>query len=451
MHLLLVLLEFAIVLGIMVLVHEFGHFIAAKLCGVRVEVFSIGMPPRLFGVTIGDTDYRVSALPLGGYVKFAGEYGSENLTGAPDEFTSKPRWQRIIIALAGPVANFILAFLLLFLVAHYHHEVDQYLNGPAVVDYVPLNTPAAQAGLTPGDTITSFNNRPHPTWEQILEECALNLNRSVPLAFTHNGNLVQTNLLIATGSGNPELSRESIEAVGLIPRMAPGPVGVQSVTGGTPADRAGLRAGDQVERIDSLDIHSVFTLLAYLRDRNGASAQLLVNRDGHPVTLLATPEKMDSPGAATQYRLGFTPVQPPVDVERLSVGKAIHQSLHDNRENSTLVLRIVQGMFTRHVSVKSLSGPVGIAQQIDLATQTGVWTLLQLMSTISLQLGILNLLPFPILDGGMIVFLLIESAIRRDVNSEIKERVYQVAFVCIILFAVFVLFNDVSKLHLGRP
>jgi regulator of sigma E protease len=450
MHLLFVLLEFAIVLGIMVLVHEFGHFIAAKLCGVRVEVFSIGMPPRLFGVKVGDTDYRVSALPLGGYVKFAGEYGSENVTGAPDEFTSKPRWQRIVIALAGPVANFILAFFLLFLVAHYHHEVDKYLNGPAVVDYVPLNTPAAQAGLAPGDTITSFNNRPHPTWEQILEECALNLNRSLPIAFLHNGSVVNTNLTIATGSGNPELSRESIEAIGLIPRMAPGPVGVQSVTGGTPADRAGLLAGDQVERIDSLDIHSVFTLLAYLRDRNGAAAQLLVLRDGHPVTLLATPEKMAA-CAPNQFCLGFSPVPAPVDVERLPVGQAIHQSLHDNRANSTLVLRIVQGMFTRHVSVKSLSGPVGIAQQIDLATQTGTWTLLQLMSTISLQLGILNLLPFPILDGGMIVFLLIESAIRRDVNSEIKERVYQVAFVCIILFAVFVLFNDVSKLHLGRP
>jgi regulator of sigma E protease len=452
MHLLFVLIEFAIVLGIMVLVHELGHFLMAKLCGVRVEVFSIGMPPRLFGFRYGDTDYRISLLPLGGYVKMAGEYGSDTSTGAPWEFTSKPRWQRCLIALSGPCANFLLSFFLLFLVAHFHHEVDQYLNGPAVVDYVPANTPAARDGLTAGDTITSFNHRDHPTWEQILDECALNLNQTLPLTFVHDGHTFATSLLIATGGGgDSELSRESMETVGLIPRMAPGPVGVQSVTGGTPAERAGLRAGDQVVRIDSLDIHSVFTLLAYLRDSNGAPAHLLVLRHGQPLQLLATPETMQIPGAATQYRLGFTPVQPPVQIEPLPIGKAIRQSLKDNRDDSTLILRVLQGLFTRHVSVRQMSGPVGIAQQIDIATQLGLWTLIRLMSTISLNLGIFNLLPFPPLDGGMILFLLIESVMRRDVNQGVKDRIYQIAFVCVIFLAIFVMVNDIAKLHLGRP
>src|SRR5579875_1891658 len=162
MHLLSVIVEFGIVLGIMVLVHEFGHFAVAKLCGVRVETFSIGFGPRLFGWRSGDTDYRLSLLPLGGYVKMAGDTPGELPSGDPGEFNAHPRWQRVLIALAGPVANFLLSFFLLIIVGMFHHEVDQYLNGPAVVDYAPVGSPAAQSGITGGDVITGFNHRANP-------------------------------------------------------------------------------------------------------------------------------------------------------------------------------------------------------------------------------------------------------------------------------------------------
>jgi regulator of sigma E protease len=447
MHIVQVILEFAVVLGFMVLVHELGHFIVAKLCGVRVERFSIGMPPRLFGFKYGDTDYCISALPIGGYVKMAGEYGAENTAAAPDDLTAKPRWQRILIALAGPCSNFLLSLCLLTIVAHYHHEVDQYLNGPAVVDYVPHATPAAQQGLASGDTIVRYNGVDHPTWEQILDESALNLNRSLPFTFEHNGQSKSGALTIT--SDESEFSPESLAAIGLIPRMQDGPIAVNSVAGGTPAARAGLEAGDQIVRVDDLAPHSLPTLHAYLDDRGATPATLQILRKGQPMTIALTPELVSSDPRTPQYQIGITLQPIPVQVSQLPLADAFRQSAKDNRHDSTLILRVLKGLFTRHVSVKQMSGPVGIAQDISLAWTMGVWTLLKLVSVISLNLGIFNLLPVPILDGGMILFLVIESVIRRDVNFEIKERVYQVAFVCIILFAVFVLFNDITKLHVG--
>jgi regulator of sigma E protease len=448
MPLIKVILEFAVVLGFMVLVHELGHFVVAKLCGVRVERFSIGMPPRLIGFKYGETDYCISALPLGGYVKMAGEYGVENVAAAPGDLNARPRWQRIMIALAGPCANFLLSFVLLTLVAHYHHEVDQYLNGPAVVDYVPQNSAAARDGLAAGDTIVSFAGVDHPTWDRILEEANFNLNRPVSFIYVHDGQQVTRSLTIH--SDDDEFSVDSMDALGLIPRQQSGPIVVESVSGGTPAAHAGLKAGDQIEAIDGLALHSVQPLRAYLNDRNGAPALLTLLRNGQTLQISLTPERVDTDPRNPQFQIGFLPKPAPVDVQRLPMGEAIAQSLKDNRKDSLLILRVLQGLFTRHVSVKQMSGPVGIAQDISLAWSMGAWPLLQLISVISLNLGIFNLLPIPILDGGMILFLLVESVIRRDVNFEVKERVYQVAFVCIILFAVFVLFNDITKLHLGH-
>jgi len=446
MHLLSVLVEFGIVLGIMVLVHEFGHFAVAKLCGVRVETFSIGFGPRLFGWRRGDTDYRLSLLPLGGYVKMSGDTPGELPSGDPGEFNAHPRWQRVLIALAGPFANFVLSFVLLAIVGMFHHEVDQYLEGPAVVDYVTQNSQAAQLGLAPGDTITQFAQDKNPSWERILIDCNLHMNGTVPFAFTHNGQQTETTLRVATTSNDGQFDIDDLLSLGIYPAMQPA-LGVLSVTAGDPAAHAGLLAGDQVTQIDNLKLHSVYTLLAYLKDRNGLPSTVHVTRNGQPLTFDVTPQKLDNGQGDIQYRLGFQNENPPVKVIQLPLGAAIVQSFKDNKDDSTLIIRVLKGMFTRQVSVRSLSGPIGIAQQIDIATKLGFWTLVRLMSTISLNLGIFNLLPIPILDGGMILFLAIESIMRRDLNQEIKERVYQVAFVCLIVFAVFVIFNDITKLH----
>jgi regulator of sigma E protease len=445
-------IEFAIVLGIMVLVHEFGHFLVAKLCGVRIETFAIGFGTRLFGYVHNGTDYCIRALPLGGYVKMAGELqpsGDITVTGAPDEFTSKTRFQRILIALAGPAANFVLSIVLMTFAAHFHHEVDKYLNGAAIVDYVPTQSAAARAGLHAGDTITRFNDVANPSWEQILDETALNLNTSVPLAFTHNGQTIAATLHIA--ASDPSLTSDPLTDSGLIPQRQADPVTIATVAGGTPAAAAGIRPGDQMVRIDDLQPHSLDTLHAYLKDQSGAPETLQILRDGQPVTLSVTPELVSVDPTNKQFQLGVTLKPPPVDIVKLPLGKSIAESLRDNGTKSLLLVRILQGLFTRHVSVKQMSGPVGIAQQIDIAFQLGIWPLVEMTSFISINLAIFNLLPFPPLDGGMIFFLLIESIIRRDVNQQLKERVYQVAFACIIFLFIFVMFNDITRLHIGRP
>ena len=455
MHLFQVVVEFGVVLGIMVLVHEFGHFAVAKLCGVRVERFALGFGPRLFGVMHNGTDYCLNLLPLGGYVKMAGDQPGDTTSDAhsgapadPGEFNAHPRWQRVLIALAGPVANFILSFVLLAIVAHYHHEVSQYLNGPAVVDYVPANSPAARDGVRAGDTVLSFNGRADPTWMQVLEESALNAKKVLPFQFQHAGRVVSGTVQAPPMDKNDEPSPDMLEQIGFLPREQAAPIGVAAVAGNTPASEAGLAVNDRVLRIDDLEPHSVPTLLAYLKDHGGATSTLQIERNGQPLTLSITPRKLPLPNGDAVYRLGFEARKMPVDVNKLPIGEALQQSAKDNAEDSTLILRVLKGMFTRQVAVKSVSGPVGMAQQIDIAVQYGYWTVLRLMSSISLNLGILNLMPFPVLDGGMILFLAIEALMRRDVNQAVKERVYQVAFVCLILFAALVMFNDITKLHL---
>ncbi|HEY4357854.1 MAG TPA: RIP metalloprotease RseP [Acidobacteriaceae bacterium] len=449
MHILHVIVEFAIVLGIMVLVHEMGHFAVAKWCGVRVEAFSIGFGPRLFGFRIGDTDYRLSLLPLGGYVKMSGEVPGETPTGDPGEFNNHPRWQRTLIAFAGPFANFILSFVLMFFIGLYHHEVAVYLDGSAVVDYVPPGTAAEKTGLALGDTITEFDGQKNPSWSTVFTECQLHEKANVSFTFVHAG-------LSKTGSIPCQIDEdwitqdESLISVGLVPRLQPDPIRVDNVTGGTPADRAGLKAGDELVRIDGTELHSVLALQQYLHAHAGAPTVLTVLRGSQTVTLYVTPEKMATQKGGMDFRLGFSNAPLPTKIVRLSIPAAIRQSAIDNINDSTLVVRILKGMFTRQVSVKNMSGPVGIAQAIDIAAKNGHWTLVRLMSGISLQLGIFNLLPIPILDGGMILFLAIESIMRRDVSQQIKERVYQVAFVCLVLFATFIIFNDITKLPHGH-
>lgn len=449
MHLLQVVAEFAVVLGIMVLVHEFGHFAVAKLCGVRVEAFALGFGTRLFGYVHNGTDYRVNLLPLGGYVKMAGDAPGQ-MTSEPGDFNTHPRWQRVLIALAGPVANFLLAFFLLFVVAHFHHEVEQYLNGAAVLDYVPAGSPAATAGMRAGDTILDMNGKADPTWLAVEEEAALHMGATLPVRFQHNGTAMSGSLLIDTGDKSGDFSANSLGHVGLLPRQQRQPITVLAIEPGTPAAAAGLQPGDQIERIDTLTPHSVQTLLAYLQDRNGAPATLGVIRRGELLTVAITPKKLTGNTAQPEYRLGFRPQPTPVDIVKLPAGQAFKKAGTEMAESSTILLRILKGMFARQVAIKSLSGPVGMASVIDEAAHNGYWTLVELMSSISLQLGILNLLPFPVLDGGMILFLVIEALMRRDVNQVVKERVYQVAFVCLIVFAVLVMFNDITKLHL-RP
>jgi regulator of sigma E protease len=439
------IIQLAIVLGIMVLVHEFGHFAVAKLCGIRVEIFSIGFGKRLFGFRRGDTDYRISLLPLGGYVKMSGDNPGE-APNDPGDFNAHPRWQRILVALAGPFANFILALGLMTGAYMLHNEVQEYISGPAQTDYIPVNTPGSRTGIHSGDLIVHYDNVENPSWDQVAIRSLLNINQTIPFSYIHNGQRIDTKLFVESKGGTDNFS---LDKLGLIPKMQDVPVQIDSLESTMPAARAGLQPRDQIAEIDGLQLHSVPALLAYLQDQAGKPASLVILRSGKSIPVQLTPELAEVGDGTKDYRIGFRPVAPPVKVERLPFTKAVGASWDFNKKSSLLIVEVLKRMFTRQVSVRSLSGPIGIGQQIHMAAGMPGWMpIIGLMANISINLGIFNLLPIPILDGGMILFLLVETIMRRDLNQQLKERVYQVAFVCILIFAAMVIFNDISKLNL---
>jgi len=434
-----------VVLGIMVLVHEFGHFAVAKLCGVRVEVFSIGFGKRLFGFRRGDTDYRLSLLPLGGYVKMSGEAPGEPSTGDPAEFNAHPRWQRILIGLAGPVSNFLLALLLMTGFYMMHNEVEAFRSEPANIDFVSDHTAASAAGLKPGDLITRFDGVENPTWEQVSIRAAMNVGQTIPVDVRRDGQIVRNMIAIPNPRGADDFD---FDTIGFVPRMQPEPIRVRQIEANMPAAKAGLKPGDQILSVDGLALHSVDAMLAFLQQDNGKPIQLNVQRDGKQFSLDLQPVMADEPNGHKLYRIGFAPNPTPLKIQQLALPAALDQSVHFNLRYSGLILEVLHRMVTRRFAVQDLSGPIGIARETGLAVEQPGWQpIIGLMSIISLNLGIFNLLPIPILDGGVIVLLLIEGVMRRDLNQEFKERIYQAAFVVLLIFAAFVMFNDISKLQ----
>jgi regulator of sigma E protease len=434
-----------VVLGIMVLVHEFGHFAVAKLCGVRVEVFSVGFGKRLFGFRRGDTDYRLSLLPLGGYVKMSGEAPGEGTTGDPGEFSAHPRWQRILIGLAGPVCNFLLALFLMTGFYMMHNEVEAFRSEPAKIDFVSPHTAASDAGLQSGDLMTRFDNVTNPTWEQVSIRAALNVGQTVPIEVQRDGQTVAVQLRVPNPHGTDDFD---FDTVGFVPKMQSEPIRVRQIEPGMPAAKAGLQAGDQILSVDGLSLHSVDAMLAFLQQGGGHPIHLTALRNGQNLQIELQPIMADAGNGKKLYRIGFAPNLPPFKIQQLPLPEALHQSVHFNLRYSGLILEVLQRMVTRRFAVQDLSGPIGIARETGLAVQQPGWQpIIGLMSIISLNLGIFNLLPIPILDGGVIVLLLIEGVMRRDLNQEFKERIYQAAFVVLLIFAAFVMFNDISKLQ----
>ncbi|HLH07405.1 MAG TPA: RIP metalloprotease RseP [Terriglobales bacterium] len=426
----------ALVLGVMILVHEFGHYAAAKLFGVRVEVFSIGFGKRLLGFKKGDTDYRIAAIPLGGYVKMSGENFSEEHSGAPYEFMSHPRWQRLIIAFAGPFMNIVLAIGLLTGVFMVRYEHPVYLDKPAVIGWVLENSPAAKAGFEPGDRIVRIGSLTNPTWEDVLPKVWLSSNQPLQVTIERNGQTLQKTIV-------PEpTGPDQIPTPGWLPDEPNVVTALDSSVDA--AEKAGIKVGDTVVAVNGQPVKSVQAMIRVLQENKTKPAAVTVVRSGKQQTFTVTPQLSKLPDGEERYRIGI--VSQPMHIDKLPFAKAFSKSLDENRKNSVLILELVEKMIQRKVSVKQMSGPIGIAQASgDAARQQGWTPLLALMSAISLNLAIFNLFPIPILDGGMILMLLVESVRRRDISLAVKERIYQVAYVLLILFAVMVIYNDLTK------
>ena len=429
-------LAVVVVLGVMILIHELGHFLAAKYFGIRVHVFSFGFGPRLFGFKRGDTDYRVCLLPLGGYVKMAGENVTDEVSGSEDEFLSKPRWQRFVVAIMGPAMNIFLAIFLLTGLYMYRYQRPAYQEGPALIGWVDEDSSAAAAGFQSGDQITRIGDQQDPTWQDV--EILVVSNPDLPLAVSveRNGETV-TNTLTPRPQGRARLG-----SAGWFPIM---PAKLQAVEADLPAADAGLRPGDTIVSINGNPIRFWPKVSELIQANEGNVLEVAYLRDSQELTTRLTPVRGTAESdPETRWRIGVA-FQTDVITRQLSLPAALSESLSTNWRFAGLIFEFVGKIFRSELSVRTLEGPIGIARLSGQAARQSWGDLMSLMAAISLNLGIFNLFPIPVLDGGVILLLLIEGAIRRDLSRQLKERVTQVGFAALMLLAVLVIYNDIIK------
>jgi regulator of sigma E protease len=436
----------ALVLGLMILVHEWGHFAAARLFKVRVDVFSIGFGPRLFGWKSGATDYRVSALPLGGYVRMAGQdmsdidAGNQAPTGSPDELTSKPRWQRALISFAGPAVNLIFPVLLLgglFLTLGVPYPA--YEDKPVqIVGLPPASQTGAQNPLQVGDKVVSINGEPTPNWES-AERAVKQLPAQGPVKLeVENGEGRKTLEANLNGGKQPD---NAVPLLGYLPQR---PI-IDQVEPGSPADRAGVRDGDVIEAINGQRLQYWAQFMDAVRGSGGKAVSLEITRKGKTVQAQITPRVGTSENGESVYQIG---VLPSMDYAYKHVGlvESTRDAVLMTGDGIEQTVGVVGKLFSGRASVKQLTSVVGISRAAGQAVHKGPQAVIFLMMLISVNLGILNLLPIPILDGGNILLLAIEGGMRRDLSMAFKERFVQVGLVFLLALFAYVMYNDVVRM-----
>ena len=441
MDVLYLIVGVGLVLGVMVLIHEWGHFIVARMCGVRVDVFSIGFGPRLFGWKKGPTDYRVSALPLGGYVRMAGQdlsevdSGDKPPTGAPDELMSKPRWQRALISFAGPAVNLVFPiFLLTGLFTMVGVPYPSYLNEAVHVTGLPPNSDSAPSPLKPGDTVLSINGIATPNWEQaFLALKQVGPGATVKMEVEDSGTRQTIEVPIKDKSDPSRI-------FGYVPIR---PI-IDQVAQGAPADRAGLQEGDVITAVNGNHIGYWEQFQQLTRSSNGQPMALDLLRKGVPVHLVVTPEKGAAGTGENVYQIGIGP-RDETAYKHVSFSESVKIAGAETIDTITQTVDVVGKLFSGRVSIKQLQGPVGISHMAGQAVRKGPPYVVTLMVVISINLGILNLLPIPILDGGNILLLAIEGIMRRDLSLSFKERFVQVGLVFLLVIFAIVMYNDILR------
>lgn len=440
------ILSFVFVLGVLIFVHELGHFLAAKFFGIRVETFSLGFGKRLIGFRRGDTDYRISLLPIGGYVKMAGEYPTDESVGAPDELLSKPRWQRLIVGAAGATMNLIMAALILAAIFMLNNREPMYLGQPIVVGSMTEPSAAAQAGIQIGDRIIQIGKKPNPTWQDLEDLSLTHVNE--PLAITLKRDQQEIHLNVRPSAVPIADTGEQIGDLGIRPSI---PVQVRSLVPGYPGFQAGLQEGDLIIQMEDRKI-TKFEDFEFLNNTIhksvGKPLRFVIQRGGKTFLKEITPIMDNKLGYG---RIGFSPSVPSI---KLNLGPihALKKSVRENYRKTTLTFFVLGQLVTGKMSPKTLVGPIGIFKVTGEAAKTSSTDLFQWMAFISLQLGIFNLLPIPVLDGGMIFMLLVESALRRDISRAAKERIIQVGAIFLMLLMGYVIYNDALRLTpWGKP
>ena len=435
------LLAFVFVLGVLVFVHELGHFLAAKRVGIRVLKFQLGFNPTILSFRRGDTEYGIGALPLGGYVKMAGENPEDverdehgNAIVRTDEFLSKTKWERFQVLIMGPIMNLLLAVILTAVVLHQGVETGSYEDQPVVVGVVAADSVAAKADIRPGDRIVSVAGRNVDTWDQFLMAVGTKPNREITIGLMRSG-IDQTRTV--TPSLLPGQSRFEIGDIGVLPDVHPH---LRAVTPGEPGDRAGLQSGDVILAVDGKPITFHWHFREQIAKHPEQPMRLSILRDGAAKEISVTP--------ARHGTVGWLGVQPVDDTVKLKpgVGQAITLSVQKNVEMARLIFQTLGGLFTRETSPKQLMGPIAIAQLSGESAQLGWIALITLMASISLNLGLLNLMPVPVLDGGHIFIMALEGLARRDFSQAVKEKMLMAGFAVILMLMVTVIYNDLTRI-----
>ena len=426
---------FLFVLGVLVFVHELGHFLLARWNGVRVLTFSLGFGPKLLKLTRGGTEYCISAIPLGGYVKMAGETPDEPRSGAADEFMSKTKWQRFQVLIAGPAMNLLLALIVMTFVIWSGATEPAFEQRAPVVGRVLPGSPAEKSGLQVGDVIVNFADREVTTWQGLQMRVVPRANREVPIVVRRNGE--RRSLTIV-----PEAqTKYEIGDLGILPSMHPE---IAQVIPGTAAEAAGLKVKDVIVSFNGTDTTG-FTLqqmIAEIGKRAGQPVRLGLLRGGQPIEITATPRETGGVGRLGVNLSAFETV----DIQPTFV-QAIGMSARQNWEWTSLIGEMLAGLVTAETSPKQLMGPLGIAEVAGGAASVSWAALFGTMAMVSLNLGLLNLLPIPILDGGHITILAVEGLARRDFSLRVKERMLMAGFAVLMVLMVTVIYNDLTRVE----
>ena len=428
------ILSFVFVLGVLIFVHELGHFIMARRIGVRVLTFSLGFGPKLLNIKRGDTEYCISAIPLGGYVKMAGENPEEERTGASDEFLSKSKWQRFQVLVMGPVMNLVLAWVVMALVLYQGAPVPAFETEPVVVGTFQDDSVARAAGMEVGDRVVAVDGDPVENWKDFSMMIAPKANRQVTLQIDRNGQSIDKQVTPAARS------KFEIGDLGMLPQLNPE---LRTVNPGEPAAEAGLRLGDVILSVNGERNIKDERVAELVRGHADKPLMFEVRRENGQVEQIAVTPRVI--GDYARIGVGFWAYE--VDEHDPNVLEALQLSAAQNWEWTRLIMTTLKGLFTRDTPMKQLMGPIGIAEMSGNAAETGWISLFTLMAMISLNLGLLNLMPIPVLDGGHILILALEGVSRRDFSMKVKEKMLMVGFVVLLTLMVTVIYNDLTRVE----
>jgi len=423
----------SLLLGILVFIHEAGHYFVAKALGIRVEVFSLGFGPRVAGFVRGTTEYRLSAIPLGGYVKMLGENPEESLKGSREEFLSRGKFERFLVLVMGATLNIVLALVLSATVYMYGVKAPLYVTRPAVIGWIAPDAAAAEAGLAVGDEILAVDGKEVRSWREMHIQVALNPNKNVDFRVRRDGEVRVVPVTVRASTA------DSIGMIGILPMSH---YAVSRVTPDSAAAAAGIRPGDEILSVNGQEL--------FLDGEGKAFIDLVASSAGKPLTfrIRRESETLEFPIVPVEKdgkpEIGIN-LGVPEGLVQFPPMAAIQRSLHDNWEQAGLLMISLKKLVTREMSPRTLSGPISIFRMAGASLQTGLAAFLSIMAWMSLQLGIINLLPIPLLDGGHIFIILIEGLIRRDLSLKIKERVMQFGFILLLLIMGGVISMDVYK------